>query len=159
MKGLSSLERIILESIGKQVLNFEEIQNQSGLHENVCFNVIQALVIRGFVSTDGARYRISEKLSPLMVEEINGKEAKEAEYLELMEALVAQKDNRVFRLQKVAMDSRDEKIFIAMLSNLESFLADAHKKAQSTVPVKERKVIFWGLGEVNQLMNQIVAGN
>jgi hypothetical protein len=56
------------------------------------------------------------------------------------------------------MDSRDEKIFIAMLSNLESFLADAHKKAQSTVPVKERKVIFWGLGEVNQLMNQIVAG-
>ncbi len=158
MKGLSSLERIILESLGKQILVFEDVQMQTGLHENVCYNVLQALIIRGLVSTDGARYRISETLSPLMIEEINGKDAKQAEYLELMEAVVNQTENRVFRLQKIAMDSRDEKIFIAMLSNLESFLMDAHKKAQATVPMKERKVIFWGLGEVHNLMTQIVTG-
>ena len=45
MKGLSSLERIILESLGKQVLAYEEIQMQTGLHQNVCFNVLQALII------------------------------------------------------------------------------------------------------------------
>ena len=40
MKGLSSLERIILESIGKGILVYEEIQKQSGLNENVCYNII-----------------------------------------------------------------------------------------------------------------------
>jgi len=158
MKGLSSLERIILESIGKGSPVYEEIQVQTGLHENVFYNVLQALIIRGLVSTDGVRYKISEALSPLLLEEINGKEAKQAEYLELMEAVVEQPNERVFRFQKVAMDSRDEKIFVAMLSNLESFLADAHKKAQSSVPMKERKVVFWGMGEVKNLMNQIVEG-
>lgn len=159
MKGLSSLERIILESLGKQVLAYEEIQMQTGLHQNVCFNVLQALIIRGLVSTDGAKYKISETLSPLMMEEINGREAKQAESLEMIEAVVDQKDGRVFRFQKIAMDSRDEKIFVAMLSNLESFLADAHKKAQATVPMKDRKVVFWGMGEVKNLMTQIVMGN
>ncbi len=158
MKGLSSLERIILESIGKGVLVYEEIQKQSGLNENVCYNILQALIIRGLVKTDGIKYRISESLSPLIIEEINGKEAKEAEYVELMEAVVDLKGDRVFRLQKIAMDSRDEKIFVAMLSNLESFLADAHKKAHASVSVKDRKVVFWGMGNVDKIITQIVTG-
>jgi hypothetical protein len=158
MKGLSSLERIVLECIGKNALSYEEVQTQSGLHENVCFNILQALIIRSILSTDGVRYRISETLSPLMLEEINGMEAKIAESLEMIEAVVENKAQRVFRFQKIAMDSRDEKIFLAMLSNLDSFLIDAHKKAQSSVPLKERKVVFWGVGEVQSLMNQIVMG-
>lgn len=158
MKGLSSLERIALECIGKQSLSYNDIQNQTGLHENVCFNILQALVIRSLVTTDGIRYRISENLSPLMLEEINGSSAKMAESLELMEAVVEQDRNRVFRIKKVAMDERDEKIFLAMLSNIDSFLNDAHKKAQSTVPLKGRKVVFWGVGEVQNLMSQIVSG-
>jgi len=159
MKGLSSLERIILESLGKRILIYEDIQMQTGLHENVCYNVLQALIIRGLVSTDGIKYKISEVLSPLMLEEINGIEAKQSESLEMIEAVIDQKSDRVFRFQKIAMDLRDEKIFIAMLSNLESFLADAHKKAQGVVPIKDRKVIFWGMGEVKNLMTQIARGN
>ena len=158
MKGLSSLERIVLECLGKNTLTYEEVQTQSGLHENVCFNILQALIIRSILKTNGMRYRISENLSPIMLEEINGMEAKIAESLEMIEAVVENKAQRVFRFQKVAMDTRDEKIFLAMLSNLESFLVDAHKKAQSSVPLKERKVVFWGGGDVQSLMNQIVMG-
>ena len=158
MKSLSSLERIILESIGKDSLTFEEVHNQSGLHENVCFNVLQALIIRGLLITAGNRYQIGTNLSPLIMEEINGLEAKQAESLEMIEAVLEQKGNRVFRFQKIAMDPRDEKIFLAMLSNLDSFLQDAHKKALDQVPMKERKVIFWGVGEVQTLMSQLVVG-
>ena len=158
MKGLSSLERIVLDCLGKNTLTYEEIQTQSGLHENVCFNILQALIIRSILTTDGVRYKMSENLSPLMLEEINGMDAKIAESLEMIEAVVENKGQRVFRFQKIAMDTRDEKIFLAMLSNLESFLIDAHKKAQSSVPLKERKVVFWGVGEVQSLMNQIVMG-
>ena len=158
MKGLSSLERIVLECLGRSQMTYEEIQSQTGLHENVCFNILQALVIRSLVRTDGVRYRIADDLSPLMMEEINGMDAKIAESLEMMEAVIEQQEGRVFRFQKVAMDSRDEKIFLAMLSNLESFLADANKKAQSLTPIKDKKVVFWGVGNVHSLMNHIVIG-
>jgi hypothetical protein len=93
-----------------------------------------------------------------MLDEINGSEARKLETLELMEAVLEQKLQSSFKFQKVAMDERDEKIFYAMLSNLDSFLKDAHKKAQTTIPLKERKVIFWGLGNMNQLMKQVIMG-
>jgi hypothetical protein len=158
MRGLSSLERVILETIGKQTLSYEVIQTQSGLQENVCFNIIQALIIRGILRAEGSGYKINEHISPIMMEEINGVEARKAESLELIEAVLDQKENRVFRFQKIAMDSRDEKIFLAMLTNLESFLRDAHSKAQGTVPLKDRKVVFWGVGDVQKLMNQVITG-
>lgn len=158
MRGLSSLERVVLEVVGKQSFSYEDIQSQSGLQENVCFNIIQALIIRGILKSEAGKYKINEHISPLMMEEINGMEARKAESLELMEAVLEQKSERIFRFQKVAMDARDEKIFVAMLSNLESFLKDAHQKAQSSVPLKDRKVVFWGMGGVNTLMNQVMVG-
>lgn len=159
MKGLSSLERIVLDCLGKEGMSYSEVQQQTGLHENVCFNILQALIIRGILTTDGATYRLGNKMSPMMLEEINGTDAKLAESLEMIEAVLDQKTGRHFRYQKIAMDERDEKIFLAMLSNLESFLVDAHKKAQSSVPLKKRKVVFWGVGEVQNLMTQIVRGH
>jgi hypothetical protein len=158
MKGLSSLERSVLECLGKKALTYEEIQYQSGLHENVCFNILQALIIRGVLATDGARYRINENLSPLIQEEINGMSAKLAESMEIIEAVLDQPTGRNFKFAKIAMDSRDEKIFLAMLSNLETFLLDAHKKAESSVPLKDRKVVFWGVGDVSHLMHQMIRG-
>ncbi len=158
MKGLSSLERAVLECLGKKSLTYDEVQGQSGLHENVCFNILQALIIRGIIATDGMRYRISENLSPLIMEEINGMNAKLAESLEIIEAVLDQAEGRNFKFAKIAMDTRDEKIFLAMLSNLESFLLDAHKKSEAAVPLKERKVVFWGVGQVSTLMHQMIRG-
>lgn len=158
MKGLSSLERVVLECIGTQSLSYDEIHDQSGLQENVCFNLIQALIIRGLLKTESNRYRINENISPLIMEEINGIEARKTESLEMIEAVLDMKDQRIFRYQKIAMDSRDEKIFIAMLANLDSFLKDAHQKAQKQVPIKDRKVVFWGMGQVQTLMKQVMEG-
>ena len=158
MKGLSSLERSILECLGTQELTYEKIQEETGLQENVCFNILQTLIIRGILQISRGQYRVIHNLSPIILEEINGREAKIAESLEMIEAVVEQSEDRTFRFQKIALDSRDEKIFLAMLSNLESFLSDAHKKAQKNVRLKNRKVVFWGMGEVGSLMGQIVRG-
>jgi hypothetical protein len=37
-------------------------------------------------------------------------------------------------------------------------LKDAHVKAQSSIPLKDRKVVFWGMGDVQKLMNQVIIG-
>ena len=158
MRGLSSLERVILECIGKQSLNYDEIKHQTGLQENACFNVLQALTIRGILRPEGYQYKINENISPKIMEEINGLDSRKAESLELIEAVLDQNQEKIFRFSKVAMDSHDEKIFIAMLSNLDSFLKDANRKAQSSTPMKDRKVIFWGMGDVQKLMNQVILG-
>jgi|GEM_PF-1134091 len=159
MRGLSSLERVVLECIGNQNLSYEEILFQSGLQENVCFNIIQALIIRGVLKSEKGRYLINQNISPLMMEEMNGLEARKAESLELMEAVLDKDYDKIFRFQKVAMDERDTKIFKAMLSNLESFLKDAHQKAEKNIPLKNRHIVFWGMGELLPMMNQIMKGN
>ena len=159
MRGLSSLERVVLECIGNQNLSYEEILFQSGLQENVCFNIIQALIIRGVLKTSKGNYIINDSISPLMMEEMNGVEARKAESLELIEAVLEREHDRIFRFQKVAMDERDAKIFKAMLSNLESFLKDAHQKAEKNVPLKNRQIVFWGMGALLPMMNQVMRGN
>jgi hypothetical protein len=158
MRGLSSFERVILECLGEQNLSYEEVQRQTGLHENVCFNLLQALVIRGIVATTGSKFGIKAGLSPLMLEELNGGEAKKAESLELMEAVVDKTSEKVFRFQKVALDAKDEMLFLAMLANLDSFLKESHQKSQKDIPLKNRKVVFWGVAEVEGLIAQVVTG-
>ena len=158
MKGLTSLERVIVESLGKQGLPFEKIQEQTGLQENVCFNLIQALIIKGIISFDKNMYKINPNISPLIIEEINGKDAKREESLELIEAIIEMNSERIYRLQKVALDEKDEKIFKAMLYNLESFLKEANQKSQSTLTLKNKKIVFWGMSDVQKVINQIVVG-
>jgi cyanate lyase len=158
MKGLSSIERVILECIGNKSVTFEHVIHQTGLHENICFNVLQALLIRGILQSSEGRFKTSENISALILAEINSSEAKKFECLELMEALVEQKLNKAFRFQKIAMDEKDERIFLAMLSNLESFLGEAHKKAEKITPMKDRRIIFWGVAEVHTLLNQLIRG-
>lgn len=158
MKGLSSLERVIIETIARNKLTYEEIQRQSGLMEHVCFNLLQTLIMRGLITTDGINYQQNDNLSSLVSEEINSQDSKIAEALELIESVVEQKENRLFRFQKVALEPRDEKIFLAMLSNLETFLIDSHKKSHGIIPVKNRKIIFWGIGDVQNALNQMLRG-
>ncbi len=157
MKGLSSLERVILECVGACPMTYEDILRQTGLQENVCFNLLQALLIKGLLRSQAGQYRIAD-ISPVMMEELNGPEARKAESLELIEAVLEQESDKVFKIMKIALDPRDEKIFLAMLSNLDSFLKDAHRKAQASVAVKNRRVVFWGVGEVERLLKQIMIG-
>jgi len=158
MKSLSSLERTILECIGSSKMTYGEVQYQAGLHENVCFNLLQALLIRGFLKCEDGKYRINSEISNQIIEEVNGYDAKNSEYLELIESILNNKVERVFQMKKIALGPEDERIFNAMLSNLETFLNDSHRKSKSTTPMKNRKVIFWGMGEVQKMMGMIATG-
>lgn len=158
MKGLSTLERVILETIGMESLTSEKILRDSGLHPNVCSNLLQSLVMRGFLKTNGVTYQINKHIPESIKEEVNSNESKHAESLEMIEALLEIENNKLFRLQKIALDERDLKIFHAMLVNLDSFLKESHQKSSSIIALKNRQVIFWGYASFEKLMNQLVAG-
>lgn len=158
MNGLSSLERIILECVGNKRISFTQLKEQTGLHENVCLNFAQSFIIRGILKNDSGYLKINENIPKELINELNGLEAQKIETMEIMEAVLEQEEDKVFKFRKVALDAKDEKIFMAMLSNLDSFLKEAHTKAQNQIPMKERKVIFWGVGEVQKIMRQIISG-
>ena len=159
MKGLSSLERIVLESLEKKSLTFNEIKELTALKENICFNILQSLVVRSIVKTNGVSYQISDHLSPQMISEINGEKSKRSEAFELIEATIESSHKKQFKIKKFALDERDEKIFLAMLSNLESFLADAHKKNHKNTPVKDQTLVFWGVANVNKVIDHMIEGD
>jgi len=158
MKGLSTLERVILETIGMESLTSEKILRDSGLHPNVCANLLQSLVMRGFLKTNGVIYQINKHISESIKEEVNSNDSKHAESLEMIEAILEIEKNKLFRLQKIALDEKDLKIFHAMLLNLDSFLKEAHIKSSSMIAIKNRQVIFWGYASLEKLMNQLVVG-
>jgi hypothetical protein len=159
MSKLTAIERIVIESIGSQKLPFEEIISKSGLQNNVCFNILQALLIKGFLKIENGSYNLNPHFSTSMNNDLHDKENKKNEFTEFVEAIVNIESEKILCFEKVALSERDEKIFKAMLWNLESFLKDAHSKAVPSMPLKNRKVIFWGMGQVDQLIGEILKVN
>lgn len=158
MNGLTVLERTILEIICNNKRDFFEILEHTGLNEGVCFNILQSLIMRGIITTDNKYYSINKNISPDIMNEINGPETKLNESLEIVESIIKNKKDLSFKIQKVALDERDEKIFRAMMINLEQFLTDAHKKSSKNILHKNYNVVFWGMGQVDQIARQIISG-
>jgi hypothetical protein len=158
MKGLTSIERNILETVHNKKATYDQIQEESGIIENVCFNVLQSLVERKVLKTDGVFYFVSPEISKDFFIKINSQEALMAERLEYIEAILERKDTNSFKFKKFFMDERDEKIFNAMLFNLESFIKESHSKFDKKTFNKDHKVIFWGMGDVKTLTAQMIAG-
>lgn len=152
---ITSIERFILETLENKKMTFDEIKVESGLKENVCFNTLQALVIKNIVNTNGAHYFINKNLSPEQVGQINHPLHKAQESSELIDHfLVTTKD--AFLISKVALDEKDYKIFKAMLTNLESFVNDCHHKSKKEIPYKDRTFVFWGMTKNESLIKEVV---
>lgn len=151
---ITSIERFILETIETRKMTFEEIKNESGLKENVCFNTLQALVIKNIIITNGFQYLINKNLSKEIIERINHPLHKNEESGELIESFL-KGSKEVFHISKVALDEKEHKLFKAMLSNLESFVNDCHQKNKKDLHYKERTFVFWGMGHNETLINEV----
>lgn len=151
---ITSIERFILETLENKHMSYEEIRNECGLKDNVCFNTLQALVIKSIITTNGAYYMINKNISKECVNQINHPLHKAQESSELFDSfLLTAKES--FVLTKVALDEKDQKIFKAMLTNLESFISDCHNKSKKEISYKNRSFVFWGMTKNSHLINEI----
>lgn len=113
---LSNPEREVvktLESIGNWT--YDNLRAVTSFPEAMLFNVLQALIIRGIVKTNGQTYTLTDKQE------------------DTMETVKTQANEVNKEFQNIAMDARDFKIYMAMMSNLESFVKDAHQKAKNSL--------------------------
>jgi len=152
MKGLIIHERIILESLSKTPLDFQSLQKKTGLQEDMSFRIIQGLIIKGLIQNEGGKLSLCQKISDEELNQLNGPEARKLESLEFIEKIVRHGPGKDFKIARFALTRHDEKIFRAMIYNLESFLKDCHQKNKKGIPVKEQTLVFYGLGSVETLM-------
>ena len=147
MKGLSVLERVIMESLGNKELCFGDVVNETGLEESICFGVLQSLLVQGLIKITAGSYSINPHIPQERLLQLNGREAKKIESLEMIEDIVSNDHQNNFLFNKVALDEKDEKILLAMLKNIELFLKESNQKSQNRIKTKDRKIIFWGVAD------------
>ncbi len=152
---ITSIERFVLETIENEAKTFKEILTESGLQENVCFNTLQALVIKNIIATNGLHYFINKNLPREMVEKINSNRFKKQESMELIENFLNTSADD-FVITKVALNDKDQKIFRAMLKNLDSFVKDCHLKTKKEVFYKDRTLVFWGMAKTENIIKEMV---
>lgn len=159
MKGLTIHERAVLEVVGSSNLRFEQIQQRSGLIQEMLFKIVQGLIIKGLLKNQDGGFTISNNISPDMLETMNGKRARSLESIEFIENVIQKGSTEDFKYQRFALTKSEEKIFKAMLYNIEGFLKDSHLKNSKVIPLKDHKIIFWGLGEVKDMMKLLTEGD
>lgn len=152
---ITSIERFILETVENEMKTFNDILNECGLQENVCFNTLQALVIKNIISTNGLYYFINKNIPKETVERINSTRFKNQESLELIEHFL-NTTTEDFVISKVALNNKDHKIFKAMLKNLDSFIKDCHSKTKKEIQYKDRTFVFWGMAKNENIIKEMV---
>lgn len=158
MKGLMIHERAVIEVVGMDSVRFDQIQLKSGLNQDMLFKVIQGLIIKGILKNQDGAISINRNISPEVLEMVNGKRARALESMEFIENVIENGTSDDYHYHRYALSKSEEKIFKAMLYNLESFLKDSHKKNSKDIPLKDHKIMFWGMGEVKDMMKLLTEG-
>lgn len=154
MKGLSTIERVILEALDTKNKSLKEIQQETGLSENMTFNLLQALIIRGLVGYEAQGYHIGKHIPLDVVKSLNSDISKKLEALELITSMIETPRDEEFKMRKVYLEGADEKIFKSLLIQMESLINEASKKKKGTL--KESKVVFWAYDSYGSLIQRMV---
>jgi predicted DNA-binding transcriptional regulator len=154
MKGLSTIERVILESLDSHNKSLKEIQTETGLSENMTFNLLQALIIRGLVGYESSGYHIGKHIPLEIVKTLNSETSKKLEALELLTSMVESPRDEEFKMRKVYLEGSDEKIFKSLLIQMESLITEASKKNKKNL--KDCKVVFWAYDSYGSLIQRMV---
>lgn len=152
---ITSIERFILETIENEKMTYDQVRFETGLQDNICFNTLQALVIKNILNTNGVQYFINRNMSKEVIEKINLGRFKREESIELIENFM-NSQSEDFVISKVALNDKDFKIFKAMLKNLESFVKDCHNQSKKEMSYKDRTFVFWGMTKTSNIINELV---
>ena len=154
--NLTILERMILECLGASSKSVQELQDKTKIKKDILNRVLESLVSRNIVLISSSKYSLNTNLRADITKELNNTTSLLCEVNEVINSCVRSKlieDNeQSFKLKKVNMSEREEKIYNGLLYNLESFLGSLSKNDN----VSEQKIIFWGEGRYEDIKNSIL---
>jgi hypothetical protein len=153
MSGITTVERIVLESLGQAPKDIPRLMADTRLELRFLANVLHALTLRGLVVQDGAGYACNRHLPAAEIEEMNAPLHRRGEALELLGGLLGG-ENRM-RVQKAWMTDKDRTILRALLKNVEDFVKNlpAPPKGAAT---HTWSVVAWGEDQYGAVLNRLL---
>ncbi|WP_419172794.1 hypothetical protein [Halobacteriovorax sp.] len=156
MTRLLMIERAILESCGNSKKTIFEIADETGIDISIIGTLCIRLKKKGILARNQNHYYINKDANSLVV--ANSPENIRKEVREVTNSMIenyfTRKENRSLKLQKVYVDKTEELILNSMLDQLNRFVEDLQKnhKKNSRNIVKKQKVLMWGHGNYNDLI-------
>ncbi|MFP5457589.1 MAG: hypothetical protein ACLGG7_02550 [Bacteriovoracia bacterium] len=154
MQSLTSVERIVLESIGQSEKSLKELQRDTNLEVRFLTNILQALTLRGFVALRDGGYGINRHLPVEEFKKINDQHAHRQEALELIEGL-ASGTGKNLGLRKAWVSEKDRSILKALLKNVEDFMASL-PPAPKGASLNDYTVVVWGEDKYGDVIKRLI---
>lgn len=151
MKELLLIERSVIEAIAHGAKKVLDISKELNMEFNLVLALLSRLRAKGIIELNEGGYYISK--NELAWKRVNAEiptEIKEISH-NLVDCYFNDKAKNGLKLQKIYMSNKDEKIFKSLLNNIELFL-DGLKKEKRRSPIKDQKVILWGYGQYDDLI-------
>jgi len=146
---LKIIEKYILESIQKENNSLFSIHKDTKLNPQDIEYHLETLKRKGFITKKLGRWeRIQkeEKLNSFKFIELS-RIAKAC-----IRSSITKEDSQSFKIHKVYLSEKDEKIYQAMLYNIDTFLKESKKNKGETA---QEKIIFWGKCSYKNLIQSL----
>ncbi len=154
MNHLTSIERLLLESVSNGPKKITEIMMDTGLELKLVANLLNALTIRGFVSQMNEGYITNQRIPAGELQEINKNESRAKEAVELIEGITLHSSQKM-HLRKAWVNERDRKILGALLKNLDDFIKTL-PPAPRDARLQDFSIIVWGEEKYGTLINHLI---
>jgi hypothetical protein len=151
MYFLTTIERIVLESLNKEPKTLTELKIDLDFSTELIQNILLSLIPKGMINQRLNKYYVNALTCQAQLDMLNNKENLQEEVLEL----VSNSINSDFKLKKIALTSEDKAVLKGLLFNLDKFLEDVTKKKHQC-PTKDLEVIFWGFEKYNNITTNIL---
>ena len=154
MTGITTIERLLLESLGQGPKEIPALMVDTQLDLRILSNVLHALTLRSFVIRTTEGYALNKHLSESERKSIDAFDAKKSEVMELISGLYNQHSNQL-RVRKVAMTDKDRTILRGLLKNVEDFVSGLPAPTKHA-PTHSWSVVAWGEDKYSTIVQRLI---
>jgi DNA-binding MarR family transcriptional regulator len=151
-------ERMVLESLQQSSKNVTKLNECTKLERGYLNNILPSLISKGLISQDREhKYEINKNINNDIKKELHDKKNVTTELNEIVGTCIRDRihnnNESAFKLKKVFLTAREQKIFKGLIYNIETFLSSADNKSHNTA---DQTLFFWGENNYGKVTNNIL---
>ena len=151
MSSLTSVERLVLESLGSAPKDLKSLMADTQLELRFLVNVLHALTLRSVITLTDEGYSPNRHLPAQEIASMNDESSRREEALELFNGI------HNMGLRKAWVSEKDRKILKAILKNLEDFMQTL-PAAPKNAPLHEYTLVMWGEDQYGSTIRRLIGG-
>lgn len=154
MYGLTTIERLVLESLGQGPKEIPQLMADTRLELRFLANVLHALTLRGHIILVSNGYAINPRLPEEEKRALNSFEAKKEEAMELVGGLFNPGPSGI-RLRKAWMSDKDRTMLRALLKGIEDFIQGLPSAPKDSA-THAWSVVVWGEDRYGAIIDRLI---